>query len=336
MIFFRSYFYSTEHITDDIFIKVIYNNSEYSVSVKFISNIDQNSHEIINVYQDFMKKIIKRLNFGRMKNFYYNKNNVTYINKQLGEIEVWHGFTYGIKKLSSDVLLNLNVSHKIISNESILDWIKSHSDKTPIEINNHLKSMVIVTKYNKNQTYIINSVDFSKTPKSLFNSKYGEITFFDYVSAKYNIQLKDFLQPLVLCKDKQSKNDIYLIPELCFLTGITQEIKQNYNLMKEIASVIKHSSKKKFDECKKLLQSFISSERTKDLCGLYKISISTEPIYISGKRLPAGELLLHKNEIGDREKIIIDDNFEIDRQLQTPLYSQPPLNNWRVLFSLLI
>ena len=200
-------------------------------------------------------------------------------------------------------------------------------------INHFLKGKEIVTKYNRKNSYTIYSIDFMKNPKSVFKSKYGVMSYVDYYFAKYSIAIKDILQPLIVIIDYRTKNEIHLIPELCYLIGLSNEIKQDYYLMKEVSSVIKSSVKKRFDECKKMINAFNSNEKTKELINCYKISISSEPISITGKILNAGNMLLHKNDLGDRAKITIDDNYEIEKQLQSPLYCQPPLNEW-VIFAL--
>ena len=190
-----------------------------------MSSIDQNSQEIINVYTQFMNTLIKRLNYKKIKNFYFNKSNISHLNKQFGEIEILPGFTYSIKKLKSVVVLNLNMTHKLIGNESIFDYITKHNSKSPKLINHFLKGKEIVTKYNRKNSYTIYSIDFMKNPKSVFKSKYGVMSYVDYYFAKYSIAIKDILQPLIVIIDYRTKNEIHLIQELCYLIGLSNEIK---------------------------------------------------------------------------------------------------------------
>ena len=65
------------------------------------------------------------------------------------------------------------------------------------------------------------------TPASKFALKDKETTYIDYYQEKYGIAIKNSSQPLIHAQGKKIKGkamDIYLIPELCSLTGLTDEV----------------------------------------------------------------------------------------------------------------
>lgn len=86
---------------------------------------------------------------------------------------------------------------------------------------------VVLTKYNNN-TYNITDVDYSVNPESTFAKKNGEqISYCEYYRTKYNIEIRDKRQPLLVTRSKPrdrragkaEDNLVYLIPELCNSTG---------------------------------------------------------------------------------------------------------------------
>ena len=65
-----------------------------------------------------------------------------------------------------------------------------------------------------------------------------------YYKERYGIDIKNPSQPLIHAQGKKIKGkatEIYLIPELCSLTGLTDEMRNDFHLMKEIAETTKPS-----------------------------------------------------------------------------------------------
>lgn len=91
---------------------------------------------------------------------------------------------------------------------------------------------VVLTRYN-NRTYRICGIDRQKTPNSFFTpgAKFREdapnnITYIDYYRETYTIDIEDANQPLLIAtasnfEKKQKSHKVNLIPELCFITGLT-------------------------------------------------------------------------------------------------------------------
>lgn len=54
----------------------------------------------------------------------------------------------------------------------------------------------------------------------------------------------------MIIKSRRSGQEIVLIPELCFMTGLTDQMRANFNLMKEINSVLQKPADARFKEIK--------------------------------------------------------------------------------------
>ena len=59
----------------------------------------------------------------------------------------------------------------------------------------------------------------------------------DYYKEKYGITIQDQNQPLIITKDRRTGKLIVLLPELCDMTGLTDEHRANFNLMRDLAQV---------------------------------------------------------------------------------------------------
>lgn len=77
------------------------------------------------------------------------------------------------------------------------------------------------------------------TPKSLFpNTKTQKMqSFVEYYKTTYNCTIKDLDQPLikVIVQNSQKQQVMYLVPELVCLTGLTEEQRNDFHVMKAVA-----------------------------------------------------------------------------------------------------
>lgn len=94
--------------------------------------------------------------------------------------------------------------------------------------------MTVVTRYNQ-KTYKIDRVDFAQSPSTSFDKNGTPTSYADYYKTRYNEAIKDLNQPLLINKDRRTGNEVALIPELCQLTGLTDAMRANFNLMKDLA-----------------------------------------------------------------------------------------------------
>jgi len=77
-----------------------------------------------------------------------------------------------------------------------------------------------------------------------------------YYAQKYNKSIRDQKQPLLVSlpkiRDERSgeSGPIYLVPELCFMTGLSEEQRANFQLMKALGDYTRQDPKRNrvFDE----------------------------------------------------------------------------------------
>ena len=124
-----------------------------------------------------------------------------------------------------------------------------------------LLGAVVITRYN-NKTYMIDDIAWDKNPGQTFpasgfegslgvlllicyflilQKKDGtEITYAQYYKDRYGIVINDLRQPLIISMPKKSEmragqeGPIYLVPETCNMTGLSDEQRANFKLMKAL------------------------------------------------------------------------------------------------------
>lgn len=331
IIFNNTTCYSKENYPDPILEEIVLDEQRYTILIKWTNMVENNSLEALSLYKKFVGQLVRRINFLQIRRSYFDPRQA----RKVDNLEVWPGFNCATNIFPNGIMVNMNVIHKVLRNETALDILlkiknKKNSSEFVEEIQETFKNCVVLTRYNNDKTYIVDSVDFSKTPMDCFTTKQGEKSYLDYYKEKYNKSINDSNQPLLVCKDLKKNTVIHLIPEFCYLTGLTDEMRSNFNLMKQMAAITKGNPGEKMKECITLINTFLSNEKCKQDIENWGISLSNQPVTLTGRKLEAGNILMHRSRDGNRFSFPIDSSDDIDRKIQTEMYSQPSIRKWLV------
>lgn len=86
------------------------------------------------------------------------------------KIEIWPGFSSSLNINDGGIMLNVDVSHRVLRVDTALETIESirnNSRDFKTEVNEALINCTVMTHYNKN-TYQVHEIDFDKSPEDTF------------------------------------------------------------------------------------------------------------------------------------------------------------------------
>lgn len=336
-LFNNSTLFSRENCSDVIEVSVEFNKQTYDIKISLCNVIDCKSYEAEAIYKRFFSLLTKKIKFIQIRKNYFNPKGARMIDSQ--KLEVWPGFNSSVNILNEGILLNMNIIYKVLRTETALDIViklgkdtSKNCNELKQIFNDYFKGLAVLTRYNNDKVYIIDEVDLENTPASTFQTKDGSKSYLDYYREKYGIKLKVLDQPLLVHIDKRKQQEIRLIPELCFLTGLTDEMRANFNLMKEMATITKGNATEKMEESRQLINHFLKDKSCQEEIEKWGLTINNNPLTLNGTRMNVGNCLMYKRQDGSRHSFNIDESKDIDRQIQAEMYSQPPLQSW-VIFS---
>ena len=236
-------------------------------------------------------------------------------------MNIWPGYLTTIKHHEEKFLLCVEVIHKVLRRDTALDVlgnVRNNSndfqvsaifyytysyDKCINIISNNLlqnaaraelEGKVVMTHYN-NKTYRIDDIDFSLTPKSTFHLRKEdkEVSFIDYYKSRYNLTVRSETQPMLISRPTAknvrggSDEPIYLIPELCGMTGLSDSMRQvspyailsnvflvliillhyrsNFTLMKDVAAVTRVNPDRRVESLMKFHRRLYNSDKVRSV-----------------------------------------------------------------------
>ncbi|XP_030023692.1 piwi-like protein Ago3 [Manduca sexta] len=274
-----------------------FDNSKVNILIKFRRT--RKLSEMIHIYNVLFKCIMKDLqlvSFGRQ---YFNEHAAIQIPQH--KLEIWPGYVTAVDEYEGGLMLTLDSTHRVLRNQCVLTLIKevvqSEGTNWKRKLTDILVGCSVMTTYNK-KLFRVDSIDDKMTPRSTFekteDGKIVQITYIDYYKKNYGIDIMDWDQPMLISRDTKrmpgsdAPTDfmICLVPELCTMTGLSDDQRSNFRLMKDVATYTRITPNQRHSAFKKYIQTVMENETAKNRLAGWGLSIAPETINITARTLP--------------------------------------------------
>lgn len=294
-------------------------NANYQVTIIFKRKMKMS--ECMHLYNVLFDRIMKKLEYVRFGRKKFDPTAPKIIPQH--KLEVWPGYVTAVDEYEDGVMLNLDVSHRLLCRTTVLEMLTNIyiSDKENLRplAETALFGSVVLTRYN-NRTYRIDDIDWDSTPLSTFIMNGRDISYVEYYKSHYNIEIMDEHQPLLIHREERrvagqvEKEAITfcLIPEICFLTGITDALRSDQKVMRDIATITRVTPEQRMFAYKKFCDNVNNNAEAKEILQNWGLSLGG-PRKIRGRQLD-NETITFGNgnciaERGDFNKHVISHNM---------------------------
>uniref|UniRef100_A0A8C8H494 Piwi-like protein 2 n=1 Tax=Oncorhynchus tshawytscha TaxID=74940 RepID=A0A8C8H494_ONCTS len=214
-------------------------NQEVDIKVQMTKILPPNSDLCIPFYNVVLRRVMKILGLKLVGRNHYDPKSAVILGKH--RLQVWPGYSTCIKHTDGGLYLQVDVSHKVLRNDSVLDCMnviyQQSRESFQDECTKELIGSIVITRYN-NRTYRIDDIEWGKSPKDTFTMADGSTTtFVEYYSKNYGITIKEMDQPMLIHRPKERSKpggkqvitgEILLLPELSFMTGIPDKMRKDF------------------------------------------------------------------------------------------------------------
>lgn len=275
----------------------------YKVTIKQLQNPD--TANIFNCMNLLVKKLMRALKLEQIGRSYFDPRKAVRVRGRDGQtaFELWPGYQATLERLQSGPYLLTEVKHKVMRNDSVYSFIRGMRQDEALAA---LRDKIIRTCYN-NKTYRITNLDYkNRLHEITFIDKKIEksISVMEYMQRTYPNQMKniDSHQPVIESTYTNKRTGYtwtaYLIPQLCLMSGLTDEMRNDFGMMKEFKNHTLIAPGERMRQLKDLLHGFSDPGLREAAKEKGWIQISTDPLRLPGRILPA-ERIMMKGPKGD-------------------------------------
>jgi len=317
-----------EHSIDQAIVKL-------TITLKHRKKLADRSS--IQFYNTLFRRIMNTLKMVQMNKNYYNPAEAMMVPQH--KLEIWPGYVTAVHEYEGGVMLCLDVSHKVLRTSTAADLLKDvyRKDSTNMVANSKkaLLGAVVLTRYN-NKCYRVDDVDFDQNCLTTFPYHNGEDkTFFDYYQQQYGITIKDPKQPLLISRSKRKTAEesevaslVALVPELCNMTGLTDTMKADFKVMKDVAMFTRITPAQRQVAMQKFLDNVANSAEASAHLLNWGLVLGKATVKLEGRRFPQEKL-----HAGKKFQFKVSDKADWTREVTTNtcLYGEP-LKKWLVVY----
>lgn len=310
-------------------------NSEIIMTLIFIKH--KRLGECIHLFNILFKKIMHALLYSRVGRNYFDPHHTRLIPQH--KLEVLPGYAVAVDEYEGGVMLCLDTQHRIMRTENVLEAMVNLRLMSKQQFKEAaFKSLVgttVLTRYN-NKTYKIDDIMWDSNPKATFETHDGRsISYIQYYKSQYNIDIVDIEQPLLLNKQtKKGQNleeiDRYicLVPELCYLTGLTDEMRSDFKVMKDVSMYTRVTPNQRLSALRTFLDNVENTPEAKQILSNWGLTIENATMDLLARILEP-EVILFGEGVRDSSDKADWNSLVCKNKVLGPV----DLKNWYVFYT---
>ncbi|KAM5194696.1 piwi-like protein 1 [Mantella aurantiaca] len=315
------------------------NGENVKITITLTNELPPTSPTCFQFYNIIFRRLLKLMNMKQIGRNYYNPDDAMDIRSH--SLTIWPGFITSILQYETNIMLCIDISHKVLRNETVLDVMYNLQSNVGAHnfqevCRKELIGQIVLTKYN-NRTYRIDDIYWDFTPKTTFKKSDGsEISFIDYYRNQYNKQITDLKQPGVIHNTKKIRGHpgtqptaIILIPEFCFLTGLTDRMRSDFNVMKDLSIHTRLAPEERRKQVSRFLDYVHKDDNVQKELSDWGLNFDMDLLSLSGRVAPSEKILL-SNRVAEYNPQFAD----WSRELKGPTLIQVKhMDTWLLIYS---
>uniref|UniRef100_A0A3B5ABU8 Piwi like RNA-mediated gene silencing 1 n=1 Tax=Stegastes partitus TaxID=144197 RepID=A0A3B5ABU8_9TELE len=309
------------------------NGEKVQITVTLTNELPPTSPVCIQFYNIIFRRILRILNMQQIGRNYYNPGDP--LNIPQHKLTIWPGFTTTILKYESAIMMCTDVSHRVLRSETVLDIMANLRQQCGIQrfpeiCAKELIGLIVLTKYN-NKTYKIDDIAWDHTPNNTFKRGDTDISFRNYYKTQYGLDISDGNQVLLISHVKKMgpsggppPGPAMLVPELCYLTGLSDKMRADYRIMKDLSTHTRLTPDKREERLNRFVTHIQKDSDAQAELDKWGLSFDEQLLHLTGRVL-RGETIFQGSKSYEYNPMTADWSREM-RGLA--LMQSPPLNNW--------
>uniref|UniRef100_A0A8P4GKH9 Piwi like RNA-mediated silencing 1 n=1 Tax=Dicentrarchus labrax TaxID=13489 RepID=A0A8P4GKH9_DICLA len=303
------------------------NGEKVQITVTLTNELPPSSPVCIQFYNIIFRRILRMLDMQQIGRNYYNPNDP--LNVPQHKLTIWPGYSTSILQYEQSIMMCTDVSHRVLRSETVLDFMgnlrqQCGSQRFPEICTKELVGLIVLTKYN-NKTYRIDDIAWDHTPNNTFKRGDADISFKNYYKTQYGLDISDGNQVLLISRVKRlgpagapPPGPAMLIPELCYLTGLTDKMRADFHIMKDLSVHTRLTPEQREGRLNRFITNIQKNADAQSELDKWGLNFDKKLLNLKGRVLPGERIFQGTRSAADWSR----------EMRGLPVISAPPLNNW--------
>ncbi|KAM9391772.1 piwi-like protein 1 [Pholidichthys leucotaenia] len=305
---------------------------KFQITITLTNELPPDSENCLQFYNILFRRVLKMLNMTQVGRNFYNPNDPIDVEKH--RLIIWPGYTTTILRYESSIMMCTDISHKLLRSETVLDLIRNLKQRVGHRFTEvcqrELVDIIVLTRYN-NKTYRISAIAWDHHPDNTFRKGAVDVSFQTYYKTQYNLDISDETQPLLVTKLKKrlsgggtTEEDVMLIPEFCFLTGLTDKMRSDNRIMRDLSNYTRLTAVQREGRLTSFMSIIHRNQDAQEELHKWGLNFDTRLLNLTGRVLPV-ESLAQRGTSYSYDAVKGNWSNHVSRQA---LISAPQLNRW--------
>ncbi|CAL4066366.1 unnamed protein product, partial [Meganyctiphanes norvegica] len=252
-------------------------DSTYTVKIRFLKEIPPSDTQFLQIFSILLRRCYEHLGLSQIGRHYYDRSQEVQNHKYRDIYVITAIICHKHNTILFVSYILLNYLHFLLE---IQNYFLLHIKKY------YSTNILIKFKHKKYIDWIYSFIE-GITLSNVY------ISYIKLVSPKtYQVTIKDPYQPLLMSKPKKKdlrrgqKGNIYLIPELCVATGLTDAMRNDYTIMKDFAQYTRMEPDKRVQSLQKYNSQLFQNAKVKAELQQWGLEFSQTLVRVRGRILP--------------------------------------------------
>ncbi|KRT81648.1 hypothetical protein AMK59_5055 [Oryctes borbonicus] len=289
--------YASRRLSPDpfeIFVDSEVEGEKIRITIRTVGDLGDGDYHFLQFFNIIMRKCMGFLELQLVgRNFYDEKAKAVVPNWRM---EVWPGYLTSIRQHEENILMCCEIINKFMRTDTVLHLLneclqEDHAQHKRL-FHSRVIGTIVLTDYN-NRTYHIDDIDWNSTPLSTFKKNDGtSISYLQYFKERYSVNVTDKQQPMLVSRTKPREiragmpEIVYLVPELCRLTGLTAAQRANFQLMRALSEHTRVGPAARIDKLRKFSQRLRNNEKIMTELRTWDMQLAQDLIQFDARVLP--------------------------------------------------
>ena len=314
---------------EEIVTKLPTTDEVIQIKFRFTGIMSRTDQRFLQIYNIILNRAMSKLNLTQLGRNYYDSKAA--IQERAHNIELWPGYMTSVRQHEHKILLNVEIGYKFLRMDTVRHLWDQCGGNT-VRMTNVAVGQIVITDYN-NTTYRVDSIDFTKNPESTFDKNGEQISYMKYYKDRYGIVIRDTKQALLVSNANARQRrggapeQFYLIPELCRLTGLADEMRSDMRLMRDLSNYTRVDPRGRQTRLMEFSRRMAEAAEAQSSFQEFGLQLERQLVKVTGRVLNPNDIVFG----GDRKVSGAKADWTGDLQREKLFSTRDKFTNWAVL-----